>query len=114
MDLSGWRKRIDQLDRKLLALLNERAECVLRLAPLKQQQAIPIEEPEREAAIRSNLSHNNQGPLSHEAVHRIFDAIMREMKAVQKEELRRQRRRSSREVSAARRAPKRSSRADLE
>jgi chorismate mutase len=113
MDLSGWRKRIDQIDRKLLALLNERAECVLRLAPLKQQQAIPIEEPEREAAIRANLGLNNQGPLSHEAVCRIFDAIMGEMKAVQKEELRRERRRPRREPSAARRAPKRSSRADL-
>jgi len=112
MDLAGWRKRIDQLDRKLLALLNERAACVLRLAPLKWQQAIPVEEPEREAAIRANLSHNNQGPLSHEAVCRIFDAIMGEMKAVQNEELRRERRRSRREPSAARRAPKRSSRAD--
>jgi len=113
MDLSGWRKRIDQLDRKLLGLLNERAEFVLRLAPLKRQQAIPIEEPEREAAIRSNLNLNNQGPLSHEAVCRIFDAIMGEMKAVQTEELRRERRRPRREPSAARRTPKRSSRADL-
>jgi chorismate mutase len=113
MDLSGWRKRIDQIDRKLLALLNERAECVLRLAPLKQQQAIPIEEPAREAAIRANLGLHNQGPLSDEAVWRIFDAIMGEMKAVQKEELRRERRRPRRESSAARRAPKRSSRADL-
>ena len=113
MDLSGWRKRIDQIDQKLLALLNDRAECVLRLAPLKRQQAIPIEEPEREAAIRANLGEQNQGPLSHEAVCRIFDGIMREMKAVQKEELRRERRRPRREMSAARPAPKRSSRADL-
>lgn len=113
MDLSGWRKRIDQLDRKLLALLNERAEYVLQLAPLKRQQAIPIEEPEREAAIRANVSHNNQGPLSHEAVCRIFNAIMGEMKAVQAEEMKRERRRPRREPSAARGTPKRSSRADL-
>jgi chorismate mutase len=113
MDLSDWRKRIDEIDRKLLVLLNERAECVLRLAPLKRQQAIPIEEPGREEAIRANLSLNNPGPLSHEAICSIFDAIMGEMKAVQKEELRRERRRSRREPSAARPAPKRSSRADL-
>jgi chorismate mutase len=113
MDLAGWRKRIDQIDRKLLVLLNERAECVLQLAPLKRQQAIPIEEPEREAAIRSNLSHNNQGPLSHEAVCRIFDAIIGVMKGLQTEELTRERRRPLRKPSAARRTPKRSSRADL-
>jgi chorismate mutase-like protein len=113
MDLSGWRKRIDQIDQKLLGLLNERAECVLRLAPLKRQQAIPIEEPEREAAIRAHLAEHNHGPLSDEAVYRIFDGIMREMKAVQKEEQRRERRRPRREMSAARSTPTRSTRADL-
>jgi chorismate mutase-like protein len=112
MDLSDWRKRIDGLDRKLLTLLNERAECVLRLAPLKRQQAIPIEEPEREAAIRDSLNRHNQGPLSDEAVWRIFEAIMGEMKAVQKEESRRTRR-PKREASAGRAAAKRSSRAVL-
>jgi chorismate mutase len=113
MDLSGWRKRIDGLDRKLLALLNERAECVLRLAPLKRRQSIPIEEPEREAAIRASLGRHNEGPLSDEAVWRIFDAIMAEMKAVQKEESRRVKRRPKREPSASRPAAKRSSQADL-
>ena len=113
MDLSDWRKRIDGLDRKLLTLLNERAECVLRLAPLKRQQAIPIEEPEREAAIRDGLSRHNQGPLSDEAVWRIFEAIMGEMKAVQKEESRRAKRRPAPPAKAGRAAAKRSSRADL-
>ncbi|MEX2299820.1 MAG: chorismate mutase [Bryobacterales bacterium] len=113
MDLSGWRKRIDGLDRKILTLLNERAECVLRLAPLKRQQAIPIEEPEREAAIRASLNRHNDGPLSHEAVWRIFEAIMGEMKAVQKEESRRAKRRPKPQASAGRAAAKRSSRADL-
>lgn len=113
MDLAGWRKRIDQIDRKLLALLNQRAECVLQLAPLKRQLSIPIEEPEREAAIRSNLSHNNQGPLSHEAVCRIFDAIIGVMKGLQTEQSSRERRPRRRESSTASRAPKRSSRADL-
>jgi chorismate mutase len=113
MDLADWRKRIDQIDRKLLALLNERAECVLQLAPLKRQQAIPIEEPAREAAIRSNLSHNNQGPLSHEAVCRIFESIIGVMKGLQTEDLTQEQRRTRREPSAASRAPKRSSRADL-
>lgn len=114
MDLSEWRKRIDDLDRKLLALLNERAEYVLRLAPLKRQQAIPIEEPEREAAVRSNLRRENHGPLSDDAVWHIFEAIMTEMKAVQREESRRAKRRPNREPAPARAAAaKRSSQVDL-
>lgn len=113
MDLSDWRKRIDHLDRKLLALLNERADCVLRLAPLKRQQAIPIEEPEREAAIRDSLNRHNEGPLSDEAVWHIFEAIMGEMKAVQREESRRAKRRPKRKASTNRSVAKRSSRADM-
>ena len=49
MDLSGWRKRIDQIDRKLLVLLNERAECVLRLAPLKQELRALLEQAARKS-----------------------------------------------------------------
>lgn len=113
MDLSDWRKRIDSLDRKLLSLLNERAECVLKLAPLKRQMAIPIEEPDREAAIHASLKRHNEGPLSNEAVWRIFEAIMGEMKAVQREESRRVKRRPKREASTTRSVAKRSSRADM-
>ncbi len=112
MDLSDWRKRIDSLDRKLLALLNERAEYVLKLAPLKRQKEIPIEEPDREAAIHDSLNRHNEGPLSDEAVWRIFEAIMGEMKAVQREESRRAKRRPKRE-GPARSVAKRSSRADM-
>jgi chorismate mutase len=113
MDLTDWRERIDELDRKLLDLLNERTSYVIHLAPLKRQQTIPVEEPEREAAVRANLNRYNRGPLSYEALCRIFDAIMEEMKAVQRDELRREKRRPRREPTAARSAPKRSSRADL-
>ena len=112
MDVSDWRARIDEVDRKILALLNERASYVLELAPLKRQAAIPIEEPKREAAIRENLSHNNQGPLSHEAIYHVFEVIMGEMKAVQQAEAKKVKRRARREPSPAQAASKRSSRAD--
>jgi len=113
MDLSDWRERIDKLDLKLLDLLNERASFVFQLIPLKRQKAIPVEEPEREAAVRANVNRHNRGPLSDEALGRIFDAIMEEMKAVQRDELRSEKRRPRREPPTARSAPKRSSRADV-
>jgi chorismate mutase len=113
MDLADWREKIDKLDLKLLDLLNERTSFVFQLIPLKRQKAIPVEEPEREAAVRDNIRRNNRGPLSDEALCRIFDAIMEEMKAVQKDELRTEKRRPRREPAAARSAPKRSSRADV-
>ena len=47
MDLSDWRDKIDEADRKLLELLNERARYVLALVPLKKKAGIPIYEPRR-------------------------------------------------------------------
>jgi chorismate mutase-like protein len=83
MDLSDWRGKIDEVDEKLLALLNERAGYVLQLAPLKRQQQVPIYEPNREREVIDNMRRLNQGPLGDEAVRRIFETIMAEMRAVQ-------------------------------
>ena len=83
MDLADWRKRINQVDRRILALLNERVGYVLNLAPLKRRQGIPIHEPDRERQVLETLKTENQGPLSDDAACRIFEAVMSEMRAVQ-------------------------------
>ena len=85
MDLAGWRERINQVDRRILALLNERVGYVLSLAPLKHKQGIPIHEPGRERQVLDTLKNENQGPLSDDAICRIFEAVMTEMRAVQSE-----------------------------
>ena len=82
-ELGAWRARIDALDRKILAILNERGRCVLGLAPIKRRMNVPVHEPNRENEVVSNLETHNDGPLDNGAVRRIFEAIMREMRAVQ-------------------------------
>ena len=82
-DLRKWRARIDALDRKILMMLNERGRYVLGLAPIKRQMNVPVHEPNRENEIVSNLQAHNDGPLDSDAVRRIFETIMREMRAVQ-------------------------------
>ena len=89
MDVSDWRARIDKIDRRLLELLNERVECVLRLSPLKRQAGIPIFSPKREQAVIEKLKKLNKGQLSDEAVERIFELIMAEMRALQEHERKR-------------------------
>ncbi len=86
MDVSDWRARIDGVDRRLLELLNERARCVLQLSPLKLRAAIPVYSPEREREVIGKLLELNNGPLSDEAVRRVFELIMEEMRAVQERE----------------------------
>ncbi len=83
-DLSDWRTEIDRLDREIVALLNRRAECVLRLAPLKRQANKDVLDPAREAEVLENLRGANAGPLRHEAVARVFKSVMAEMRLLQK------------------------------
>ena len=82
--LSDWRDEIDRLDRELVALLNRRARNVLGLAPLKRQQGRPVHEPSREERVVENVLAANQGPLSDEALGRIVRAVIKEMRAVQR------------------------------
>lgn len=84
MDLSDWRDRIDMLDRKILELLNERARCVLALIPLKKQAGLPVYEPQREEQVFENIGAHNRGPLSPDAVRRIFERLIDEMRSIQR------------------------------
>jgi len=51
MDIADWRKKIDELDRKLAALLNERAAAAVEIGRLKRNTSLPIYEPEREREV---------------------------------------------------------------
>ncbi len=84
MELSDWRDRIDALDRKLVELLNQRARCVLSLAPLKKRTGLPIYEPKREQEVLDNIAAHNGGPLAAEALRRVFERIIDEMRSIQR------------------------------
>ena len=45
MNLSDWRRRIDDIDKKLVELLNERSRCALEIGKLKQEANIPLYQP---------------------------------------------------------------------
>ena len=83
MGVTDLRQRIDEVDRRILDLLNERVRYVLELAPLKRRNNIPVHEPRREEEVLSKLREQNEGPLSDDAVCRVFEAVMKEMRAVQ-------------------------------
>ncbi len=84
--LAEWRTKIDEADRELVALLNRRAGYVLQLAPLKKQIGVNVQDPKREEQVLRNLSEANAGPLSNEALHKIYGAIMVEMRDLQSPE----------------------------
>ena len=84
MSLSDWRRRIDELDRKLVELLNERSQCALEVGRLKQQQNLPLYQPDREKEVLENAEKNNRGPLSDAAIRRLFERIIDEARAAER------------------------------
>ncbi len=82
--LADCRRRIDAVDVQLLALLNERTGIVERIGQVKHQLHLPIYEPKREDQVFANVLEHNQGPLPAEAVKRIFERIIDEMRQVQR------------------------------
>ncbi len=82
--LEDCRRRIDVLDRRILALLNERTRIVEEIGRIKRRLKLPIYEPRREDEVYANVTSHNGGPLSAEAVRRVFERILDEMRTVQK------------------------------
>jgi len=81
-NIGDWRKRIDELDAKLVELLNERARCAAEVGQLKQRAGEDIRHPEREQEILERVQKINQGPLGAEAVKRLFEHILEEARLV--------------------------------
>jgi Chorismate mutase len=87
MDISDWRKKIDELDRKLASLLNERAAAAVEIGRLKRNTSLPVYEPDREREVVTNVQRNNAGPLSERDLRQIYERIMDVMRNIQKQEI---------------------------
>ncbi len=85
MNISDWRRRMDEIDKKLVDLLNERSQCALEIGRIKQEQGLPIYQPARETEVLSNAECNNQGPLSHAAIRRLFERIIDEARSAERQ-----------------------------
>ena len=83
MDISDWRKKIDEIDRRLVELLNERARCAAEIGRIKRQNGLPIHEPHREQEVLRHVLEANQGPLTNEAIQRVFERIVEEGRTLQ-------------------------------
>jgi chorismate mutase len=82
--LEEYRVLIDDVDRRLVALLNERTQVVENIGSVKRSTDLPIYEPRREEQVFANIDGANVGPLSHDALRRIFERIIDEMRRIQR------------------------------
>lgn len=74
--LAELRERIDDVDARILALLNERAGWALEVGELKKLDGSPVFRPEREAQVIDRLKQLNPGPLRAASVAPIWREVM--------------------------------------
>jgi len=83
-ELEKFRREIDAIDLELLALLNRRTRVVEQIGQVKESVDLPVYEPKREQTVFRNVTENNGGPLEGDALQRIFERIIDEMRSLQK------------------------------
>ena len=87
MDISELRKQIDDLDRRLVELLSQRAQAAHEIGKLKRVAGMPIYEPDREQTVFENVRRANPGPLRDHELFSIYQRIMDIMRQIQQEEI---------------------------
>ena len=76
MSLEELRNQINELDRKLVELLNERARVVVEIGKLKNETDRPVYSPDREKQVFARLAEANKGPLPDKCLMAIWRELM--------------------------------------
>jgi len=84
-DLRPWRDRIDAIDRAIVHLLNERSRSANIIGHIKKQLDMSVYVPSREKDVIANATDANGGPLPDEAVRRIFERMIDETRALERQ-----------------------------
>jgi len=84
MNVEHWRSKIDEIDRHLVELLNERSQCVIEIGKLKRVDGMALYQPDREREVLAAAERANRGPLSEAAIRRLFERILDEARSVER------------------------------
>lgn len=84
MTLDDLRKRIDELDQKIIQLLHDRTQLALKTGKLKSDAGKEIYAPERESQIYQKIDRTADGALPKDALKAIYREIMSASLAMEK------------------------------
>ena len=85
MDISDWRKKIDELDEQIVELISKRAEAAKAIGELKAKTAMPIYEPQREKDVFEHVKKVNPGPLADAELIHVYERVMDVMRTLQRQ-----------------------------
>ena len=84
MTIDEIRIRIDELDRQLLKIFNERAGLALQIGEIKKALGLPVYDPMREKRIFAAMREVNPGPLDDDAIVRLFERVIDESRRLER------------------------------
>ncbi|HSP87524.1 MAG TPA: chorismate mutase [Ignavibacteriaceae bacterium] len=84
--LIDLRDEIDKLDKSIVQLLNKRTLFAVYIGRVKGELGLPSYSPEREKEIAEKINSYLEEPLTKLALQRIYERIVDESRAIQKEE----------------------------
>jgi chorismate mutase / prephenate dehydratase len=80
--LEACRRQIDSLDQRLVELIQERAQVVQQVGAIKREAHLPVTDTGREQRVIQRAEElANGGPLPPEAVGRIYQILVLEMRS---------------------------------
>jgi chorismate mutase-like protein len=82
--MDDWRRKIDEIDRRLVELLNERSRCVIEIGRIKQVSGEALYQPDREKQVLDGVVNANPGPLPDAAIRHLFERILDEARSVER------------------------------
>jgi chorismate mutase/prephenate dehydratase len=81
--LKKLRDKLQEKDKTIIKLLNERAEISSEVGKIKNEQGLDIYDPLQENKVHNYLLELNEGPLSDDALKNIFREIISTSRAMQ-------------------------------
>jgi len=87
LNLEALRDEIDRLDEEIVRLLDRRARCAHAVGRLKRAKGMAVYEPARESTVMAHVQAVNAslgGPLTDEAIVRLYERVMDEARRIQR------------------------------
>ncbi len=87
MEISEWRRKIDELDERIVELISERAAAAKAIGALKKDSELPVYEPKREQEVLRHVKRVNKGPLDDAELIHIYERLMDVMRTLQRRDI---------------------------
>lgn len=85
MEIDELRKKIDNVDAKIIEFLNERARIVKEIGKKKRVENKKVYDPAREQEVYLKIKEKNKGPLNNELLINIYREIIASSRKIEQE-----------------------------